>query len=203
MSFHLSEQTITRRLEAAYRPGTVASADGYAEMYAGAALTCAAVLLPLARWHDEWHLLFTRRTEAVEHHKGQVSFPGGACDAGDGTPEATALRETREEIGLDPADVRLLGRLNDYLTITRYRITPVVGVIPYPFEFKLEKAEVGRAFTIPLAWLARRENWDEQSMTPNRKQRPFPVIVYHPYDGEVLWGASARITHYFLKILEL
>ena len=199
----LAEQTIIRKLKEAYRPGTVASTDGYARMYAGVELKCAAVLLPLACWQDEWHLLFTRRTETVEHHKGQVSFPGGGCDTDEQTPEATALREAWEEIGLAPGDVRLLGRLNEVLTITRFRVTPVVGVIPYPYEFRPEPAEVGRVFTIPLAWLAQRENWDEQLLGPAGAPRPFPVITYHPYDGETLWGASARITHNFLGVLGL
>ncbi len=198
-----SEELITECLRLAYRPGTIASTDGYASMYEGVQLKCAAILLPLLRKNDEWQLLFTHRTETVEQHKGQVSFPGGGCNQGETTPEATALREAQEEIGLSPAKVRLLGRLNDVLTITRYRITPVIGVIPFPYEFRLEAAEVERAFAIPLAWLARRENWVEQPMTPDGKQRSFPVIVYHPYEGEILWGASARITQNFLNVLGL
>ena len=154
-------------------------------------------------WMDEWQLVFTRRTETVEQHKGQVSFPGGGCDALESTPEATALREAWEEIGLRPADVRLLGRLTDLITITSYWVTPVVGVIPWPYPLRLEPAEVERVFTIPLLWLADRDNWDEQPFTPDGRQIPFPVIWYHPYDGEVLWGATARITQDFLKILGL
>jgi 8-oxo-dGTP pyrophosphatase MutT (NUDIX family) len=199
----LTEDSITRRLKAAYQPGAVASTDGYAGMYAGVELRCAAVLLPLAWRQDEWHLLFTRRTEMVEHHKGQVSFPGGGCDVGETTPEETALREAQEEIGMQPGDIRLLGRLNDVLTITRYRVTPVVGIIPDPYEFQLEPAEVERAFSIPLAWLANRANWEEQPMTPSGMRRSFPVITYHRYEGETLWGASARITHNFLGVLGL
>jgi 8-oxo-dGTP pyrophosphatase MutT (NUDIX family) len=203
MSPSLTEDYIIRILKEAYRPGSVASTDGYAGMYVGVELQCAAVLLPLVWWREEWHLLFTRRTETVEHHKGQVSFPGGGCDSEEEAAEATALREAQEEIGVVPGDVRLLGRLNDVLTITRYRVTPVVGVIPYPYEFHLEPAEVGRAFTIPLAWLARRKNWDEQLLSSAGTPRPFPVITYHPYDGEILWGASARITQNFLTVLGL
>ncbi len=203
MAAELSEESISRLLKDAYSPGVIASTDGYAEMYRGVELRCAAVLVPLARAGGEWHVLYTRRTETVEHHKGQVSFPGGGCDMDEETPEQTALREAGEEVGLQRGDVRLLGRLNEVITITRYRITPVVGVIPYPYEFRIEPAEVGRAFTIPLAWLADRENWDEQPFTREGAPRPFPVIIYHPYDGEVLWGASARMTHNFLKVLGL
>jgi 8-oxo-dGTP pyrophosphatase MutT (NUDIX family) len=199
----LSEDFIIDKLKAAYRPGVIASMDGFEEMYRGAELQCAAVLVPLVRREGEWHVLYTRRTQTVEHHKGQVSFPGGRCDAGEEAAELTALREAREEIGMQPSAVRLLGRLNDVLTITRYRVTPVVGVIPAGYEFRLERAEVERAFTIPLLWMARSENWEEVPLTPGGEVRPFPVITYHPYDGEVLWGASARMTQNFLQVLGL
>jgi len=199
----LTEVFIAGRLRAAYRPGLIAATDGYAEMYENAHLTCAAVLIPLCRWQQAWQLVFTRRTDGVEHHKGQVSFPGGACDEGDASPEATALREAEEEIGLRPDDVRILGRLNDVVTITRYRVTPVVGVLPWPYPLRLAAAEVGRVFTIPLPWLAERGNWDERPALPDGTPRPFPVVSYHPFDGEVLWGASARITLGFLSVLGL
>jgi 8-oxo-dGTP pyrophosphatase MutT (NUDIX family) len=203
MTRRLTRALVSRSLREAYQTGVIASLDGHAGMYANVSLQCAAVLVPLLRRGGAWHLLYTRRTESVEHHKGQVSFPGGGCDADEETAETTALREAQEEIGLAPGNVRLLGRLNDVLTITRYRVTPVVGVVPYPYEFQLEPAEVGRAFTIPLAWLARRENWDEQLLSPAGTPRPFPVITYHPFDGEILWGASARITQNFLSVLGL
>lgn len=199
----LTEATITERLRRAYQPGVIASTDGYAEMYENVRLKCAAVLIPLAWWKDEWHLVFTRRTEGVEHHKGQVSFPGGGCDLDETTPEETALREAREEIGLKPEDVRLLGRLNDVVTITGYRVTLVVGVMPWPYEVRLEPAEVGRVFTIPLLWLAEQKNWEEQPITPDGTPPPFPVVKYHEYDGETLWGASARMTLNFLSVLGL
>jgi 8-oxo-dGTP pyrophosphatase MutT (NUDIX family) len=197
----LTESAITERLQLAYQPGVVASTDGYVEMYAGVQLQCAAVLIPLVFWKDQWHLVFTRRTQVVEHHKGQVSFPGGGCDPGETTPEQTALREASEEIGLQPGHVRLLGRLNEVLTITHYRVTPVVGVIPWPYEIRRETAEVDRVFTIPLAWLSMRANWEDQPFTPDGVQRSFSVISYHPYDGEILWGATARMTHNFLSVL--
>jgi 8-oxo-dGTP pyrophosphatase MutT (NUDIX family) len=190
-------------LQQAYQPGVIASTDGYAEMFENVRLKCAAVLIPLVWWKDEWHLVFTRRTETVEHHKGQVSFPGGGCNLDETTPEETALREAEEEIGLKMGDVRLLGRLNDVVTITHYRVTPVVGVMPWPYEVRLELAEVGRAFTIPLLWLVNRANWDEQPITPDGMRRPFPVVRYNEYDGEILWGASARMTLNFLSVLGL
>jgi 8-oxo-dGTP pyrophosphatase MutT (NUDIX family) len=199
MSLPLTEEHISWQLKKSYQPGLIASMDGYAGMYENVPLKCAAVLIPLVWSKDEWQLVFTRRTETVEHHKGQVAFPGGGCEIDESTPEATALREAKEEIGLAPEDVRLLGRMNDTFTITRYRVTPVVGVIAWPYPFRLEPAEVGRVFTIPLLWLAERANWDEQPVTPEGVSRSFPIIMYHSYDGEILWGASARIAQDFLK----
>jgi 8-oxo-dGTP pyrophosphatase MutT (NUDIX family) len=199
----LPETEIVRRLEKNYQPGVVDSSEGLADLYKDAAMKCAAVLLPLVRWKGEWHLVLTRRTDLVEHHKGQVSFPGGGCELGESSPEMTALRETGEEIGLNPKEVRLLGRMNDIITITRYRVTPIVGVIPWPYPFRLEPMEVERIFMIPLPWLADRSNWVEQLRAVEGIHHPIPVIRYHPYDGELLWGISARITHILLTILGL
>lgn len=203
MPSKLSEDFIKDCLKKAYQPGVIASTDGYAELYKNTQLKCAAVLVPLVWWKDEWELLFTRRTELVEHHKGQVSFPGGGCDLGDTAAEETAVREAEEEIGLRPDDVRVLGRLNDIVTITSYQVTPVVGVMPWPYKVLLEPVEVERVFTIPLLWLADRMNWDEQFITPDGKKRSFPVLKYQPYESEILWGASARITQNFLSVLGL
>jgi 8-oxo-dGTP pyrophosphatase MutT (NUDIX family) len=168
------------------------------EVQSEALLRCAAVLVPLVRYDSAWHLLYTRRAERMLSHQGQVSFPGGACDEGEATPEQTALREAEEEIGMQPRDVRLLGRLNTMITITSYRVTPVVGVVPWPYVFRVQSTEVARVFTIPLLWLA-----DER----NRWEFPFPgqarsLIAFHPFDGELLWGATARMTVDFLKMVD-
>lgn len=165
--------------------------------YAGRPPRSAAVLLTLAWVQDEWQVIFTRRTDTVAHHKGQVSFPGGATDPIDETPEATALREAEEEIGLRPADLRILGRLGDMLTVSNFLITPIVAVLPWPYTFVVHNLEVSRVFTIPLEWLAERENWQEYI----RKETSRSVITYFPYDGELLWGVTARITVEFLRTL--
>ena len=193
----LTESDIASRLRAS---GSAANSDGYRETDTPSeALKCAAVLVPLLRLDGEWHLLFTRRTDRVESHKGQVSFPGGACDEGESTPEQTALREADEEIGLRPADVRVLGRLAPMATISSYRVTPVVGVIPWPYVFRPAHAEVARVFTMPLKWLAEKSNhWEFNLLGRNHS-----VIFFHPYDGELLWGATARMTVEFLQALEM
>lgn len=205
MPTELTEDFISHRLSEALSSNSF-STDGYAALALSGPdepLKCAAVLMPLV-WRDrEWHLLFTRRTDNVESHKGQVSFPGGGCDTDETVAEQTALREAYEEIGLRPADVRLLGRLNDMLTITHFQVTPVVGVIPWPYDFQLSLEEVSCVFTIPLDWLAKRENWDEHFPVVDGELLTWPVISYRPYQGEILWGASARMTQAFLKILGL
>ncbi len=162
----------------------------------------AAVLVPLV-WQDgRWSLLYTRRAETLANHKGQVSFPGGAVDPQDTSPEETALREAQEEIGLLPGDVRILGRLGYLQTVSDFLITPVVGQIRWPYHFRVSSQEVSRVFTIPMDWLADLRNRVE-------RPRVFPdghienIIYFKPYDGEILWGASARITVELLKILRI
>ena len=193
------EEFIKSKLRAALESSP--SSDGYAEIDINneTRLKCAAVLIPLLQQDDEWHLLFTRRTDKVESHKGQVSFPGGGCDEGETTPEETALREANEEIGIDPNKIRVLGQIANMITITSFRVTPVVGVIEWPAVLRVGKDEVERVFTIPLNWLANKSNRWEFTM-PGRNRS---LIVYHPYDGELLWGATARMTVDFLKVLDL
>jgi 8-oxo-dGTP pyrophosphatase MutT (NUDIX family) len=203
MTDPLTEEFMAEKLLQAYQPGVVTSLDGYAPPLDSIGLKCAAVLIPLARLKDEWHLLLTRRTDTVEHHKGQVSFPGGGCELDDNTPEDTALREAYEEIGLIPADVRLLGRMNDVITISQFQVSPVVGLVRWPYPFALESEEVARVFTIPLSWLAERKNWDEKPFSLDGRPIPFPVVTYHPYDGETLWGITARMTLNLLKVFDL
>jgi 8-oxo-dGTP pyrophosphatase MutT (NUDIX family) len=198
MPITLTEDHIAQRLRTALETAGPSS-DGFSEidLHPEPHLKCAAVLVPLV-WHgDEWHLLYTRRTDKVESHKGQVSFPGGACDDGETTPEETALREAEEEIGIQPEDVRVLGRLANLITITYFRVTPVVGVVRWPTVFQVGEHEVARVFTIPVGWLANPSNrW--QFHVDGRKRS---LITYHPYDGELLWGATARITVDFLNVL--
>lgn len=200
MSISLTEEYITLRLTEALEAADP-SQDGYAEidLIDEKHLKCAAVLVPLVWQDEEWHLLYTRRTDRVESHKGQVSFPGGACDEGEITPEQTALREAEEEIGLNPRDIKVLGRLSTMITITYFRVTPVVGVINWPAVFRVGEHEVARIFTIPLLWLANPSNrWQFERPGTDRT-----LIAYHPFDGELLWGATARMTVDFLKVLGL
>lgn len=199
MPITLTEEYISHRLQAALKADP--SSDGFSEIQLTeeTTLKCAAVLIPLVWQAEEWHVLFTRRTDRVESHKGQVSFPGGACDEGETTAEETALREAEEEIGIPPREVRVLGRLSNLITITYFRVTPVVGVIRWPAVFRVGEHEVARIFTIPLAWLANPSNrWEFEVPGTGRS-----LIAYHPYDGELLWGATARMTVDFLNVIGL
>jgi 8-oxo-dGTP pyrophosphatase MutT (NUDIX family) len=162
----------------------------------------AAVLAPLVWFNHQWSLLFTRRTETVNNHKGQVSFPGGAAEPEDRSPEDTALREAYEEIGLRPEDVLVYGRLASRPTVSSFLVTPVVGRVRWPVELYISPHEVGRVFTIPLDWLADPANREERPRTLPTG-RTIDVIYYQIYDDELLWGATARITLDLLKALHL
>jgi 8-oxo-dGTP pyrophosphatase MutT (NUDIX family) len=163
----------------------------------------AAVLVPLIRPDERWHLLFTRRTENVETHRGQVSFPGGRIEPDDADPVAAALREAEEEIGVQPQDVRILGQMDSLLTVTQYFITPVVGVLPWPYPLRPDPAEVAEVFHIPLDWLSDPAHFEQRSRPGIAGGPDVPLYSYIPYDGHVLWGASARIVLDLLDLLGL
>jgi 8-oxo-dGTP pyrophosphatase MutT (NUDIX family) len=159
----------------------------------------AAVLVPLHMQAGAWHLLLTQRTLTVESHKGQVAFPGGRVDVGDASRVDTALREAEEEIGLPRERVTIIGQLDELLTVTQYRITPVVGLIPWPWTFTLSTAELSAVFSVPLRWLADPANLDIQYRQPIVPGPP--VEVYYFYYGEyTIWGATARIIRNLLEV---
>ena len=161
----------------------------------------AAVLIPLYHDQGEWHVLFTERTQTVEDHKGQVAFPGGRVDEGDASRVATALRETEEEIGLQPADVTVLGQLDELLTVTQYRITPVVGVFPWPYPFVLSTEELSEVFGVPLAWLLDPANCEIQYREPPITGPKIPVY-YFRYQRYTIWGVTARMLMGFLELIK-
>ncbi len=195
----LTEQEIARRLAGAEAAPVL---NPYPPGFHTGPSRRAAILIPFTRIDNGWHLLFIRRTENQnDRHGGQVAFPGGGMDPEDPHPQATALREAHEEVGLHPADVRILGRLNDFVSITNYQVTPFVGAFPWPYPLKPDPQEVSRAFTIPLAWLADPAHHEVlyRRIPP---YEPWPVIYFDPYDGETLWGFSARVTLRLLEVLE-
>jgi 8-oxo-dGTP pyrophosphatase MutT (NUDIX family) len=163
----------------------------------------AAVLMPLLRNKTSWEILFIRRTEIPgDRHSGQVAFPGGAFDLNDKNAKEAAIRETHEELGINPKDITILGKLNQFLTVTNFIVTPIVGTIPWPYPLRLEPKEVSRAFTIPLIWLNNPSNREVVKRDlPNGNSDE--IIYFNEYDGEILWGASARFTLAFLNALKI
>ncbi|WP_158278855.1 NUDIX hydrolase [Leucothrix arctica] len=159
----------------------------------------AAVLVPFVEVDGEWSLLFIQRSEHENDcHSGQVAFAGGRYEESDEDMFATALRETHEEIGVLPEDVTVLGQLNHHYSISNYQITPVVATMPWPYDLTLEEAEVAATFTIPLRWLTDTTNYRVEERILNGKS--LPVVYFEPYDGYVLWGATARMT---LSLIDL
>lgn len=166
-------------------------------------LTPAAVLVPMLQYNGDWNILYTRRNSSLPVHSGQVAFPGGGSDVTDKTPEDTALREAYEEIGINPADVKILGRLPELPTISYYQITAIVGLIPWPYPLVLAHHEVSRYFTIPLAWLADERNYMIRERTLPAPHAPIPVTYFKEYQGETLWGVSAEITMNLIHAIKL
>ena len=154
----------------------------------------AAVLIPLFKREEEYHLLFTRRTQEVEHHKGQISFPGGARHPEDGSLKTTALRESWEEIALHPDVVEVLGELDDLVTGTNFLVTPFVATIPYPYPLQPNPVEVEEIIEVPLAALLDERNLREE---PGPGGEP---AYFYDYGGRVIWGATARILKQFLDL---
>jgi 8-oxo-dGTP pyrophosphatase MutT (NUDIX family) len=152
------------------------------------ALTPASVLVPIVIRDAEFTVLFTRRTEHLRAHSGQISFPGGRSEPRDASPEATALRETAEEIGLIPERVDVLARLAEYHTGTGYRVTPVVGVIRPPFELRPDRNEVDEVFEVPLSFLLDPAHHLRHSRVLRGETRWFYAI---PFGDYYIWGATA------------
>lgn len=179
-------------------------ADEYPEGFFSRPPTPASVLMPMFQEQGEWHLLYIRRSEQQhDRHSGQVAFPGGKVEPVDDNAIDTALRETREEIGLGRRHVTLLGSMNEYRTITNFLVKPVVAEIPWPVTLTLDEREVSRVFSIPLKWLAQSSHYDVRQRVIEGAASPLKVIRFEPYDGEVLWGVSARLTLNLLQILGL
>ena len=153
----------------------------------------AAVLVPFVCDSAKWSLLYTRRSEKLSKHSGQVSFPGGAMEPQDSSLISTALRETYEEIGINPETINVLGVMPEFQTISDFVITPIVVYLDWPAKLTISEDEVRRVFTIPVGWLKNPANWEERIFShPNGGYGT--VYFYEPYDGELLWGISAKIT---------
>jgi len=158
----------------------------------------AAVLLPVYYSQGQYYILFTKRTEKVKEHKGQICFPGGAYQEGDGTLVHTALRECAEEIGLMADEIEVVGELNDTLTMTSgYIVSPFVGFIPWPRTLQVDQRETGEIIEVPISALM-----DKGCLRQETKIIDGEAVTsyFYHYQGRVIWGATARILNQFLDI---
>jgi 8-oxo-dGTP pyrophosphatase MutT (NUDIX family) len=158
---------------------------------------CAGVMIPIFETDGEAFIVLTKRTETVKAHKGEVSFPGGMCENEDGSKLNTALRECCEEIGLKKNDVKVIGKLDDMITLTGFVISPYVGIMQYPYTFKANPQEVAYIIYLPLNFLMEISPVMERAEYEGRVEE---VPSFH-YKGDRIWGATCRILLQLRKIL--
>jgi 8-oxo-dGTP pyrophosphatase MutT (NUDIX family) len=179
-------------------PGSVPGDEGAFGRLSAAEPTPAAVLVGLVDRVAGPALLLTQRTDHLRDHAGQICFPGGRIEPDDGSAAAGALREAKEEIGLDSARVDVIGSLPPYHTVTGFRIEPVVGWISPPFELRLDPHEVAEAFEVPLQFVLDPGNHWRQSNRRGPLTRAYYVL---PYQGRFIWGATAGILVNLARVL--
>ena len=150
-------------------------------------LVAAAVLVPLVMHEGGATVLLTQRTANLRHHPGQISFPGGHIEPEDTTAEAAALREAREEVGLDPQAVEVLGRMDQYRTGTGFEVTPIVGLVAPGYSPKLDETEVAEIFEVPLDFVMDAGNHRRESRIIRGQRRDYYVL---PYEDRYIWGEA-------------
>jgi 8-oxo-dGTP pyrophosphatase MutT (NUDIX family) len=159
----------------------------------------AAVLVPLFIMDGEAHVLLTKRSQEVEHHRGEISFPGGKLDETDANLLSCALRETHEEVGIHPSAVSVVGELDEFHTVaTGFLVAPFVGIIPYPYELRPSRREIDEVLHVPL----------EVFFDPSRKTTETWTfkgvaleITAYKWNDHTIWGATARIMNHFVDVL--
>jgi len=159
----------------------------------------AAVLVPLFKKDEDCHLLFTKRSDHVKYHKGEISFPGGVVDEEDLELISTALREAHEEIGLKKSDVQIIGILDDIVTITEFIVTPIVGLFPYPYPFKVSEVEIAELIEVPLSSLLDDGCLSEKETIRGGQKE---IVYAYQYEKHIIWGATARILKQFLDLIQ-
>ena len=158
----------------------------------------ASVLIPVIGRPGHPTVLLTRRSDALSHHAGQVSFPGGRVEDSDIDIVDTALRETEEEIGLTRRHIEVIGQLDDYVTRTGFAVTPIVGLVTPPFDLVVNSVEVADVFEVPISFVLDRKNHDRQSKEWQNKTRHFYVM---PHPDFYIWGATAGMLVDFANML--
>ena len=150
----------------------------------------ASVLIPILTFKKDLEILLTKRSNSLKNHPGQIAFPGGKKDQIDSSPIETALRETQEEVGLNPKNVEIIASLPSHKTATGFVIKPYLGLINQPFSETLRQGEVDEIFTVPYEYILNEKNFSIQTRKWNGSQRSYYVVPYGPY---YVWGATARI----------
>jgi 8-oxo-dGTP pyrophosphatase MutT (NUDIX family) len=177
----------------------IGTSDDAALVPPGTALVPASVLVPLVCHPDGMTILLTQRTSHLLHHAGQISFPGGRTEEGDRTPEDAALRESHEEIGLTPDRIDIVGRLDDYVTITGFHVVPVVALLSPPLHLSPDPFEVAEIFEVPLSFVMNPENHQRHSrVTPQGETRWFYAL---PFQDRYIWGATAAMLVNLYEVL--
>ncbi len=154
-------------------------------------------MVPLFQKEKDIHIVLTKRTDEMKAHPGEISFPGGMYEEKDTDTMSTALRECCEEIGVRGSDVEIIGRLDDVRTLTGFVITPYVGIIPYPYSFKINQREVAYLLCLPFEHLRNGDSKREQ--TEYRGRLETIDAIY--YNGERIWGATCRILQRLNRIV--
>jgi 8-oxo-dGTP pyrophosphatase MutT (NUDIX family) len=187
------------RIRAAHERGPFSEADSYGDhrfnpqhprLSQKRVLRDAAVLIPVVDHSNDATVILTKRAERLKAHSGQVAFPGGTIDATDASPEAAALRETEEEIGLDGKHIEIIGRMPDYVAGSGYRIAPVLGIVQPGFTLTINADEVDAAFEVPLRFLMDPANHRRDSRMWNDLEWFFYDM---PYGDQRIWGVTAGI----------
>ncbi len=159
-----------------------------------ASLKDASVLFGIIDRKEGASVLLTKRTETLSSHKGQIALPGGKIDPSDNSAESAALREAREEVGIEPKLVTVLGRLGEYKSGSGYSVTPVIGIIDPAFVLRINEFEVAEAFEVPLDFLMDASNHEVGSAYWNEKERFFYKIPYgEGPEAKPIWGLTAGI----------
>lgn len=158
----------------------------------------AAVLVPLFRSAQGLSTILTKRTDLVDTHKGQIAFPGGMVDSKDADIVSTALRETKEELGIESSEVEVLGTLDDLPVPSKFIITPVVGYVRSKPKVRPHSVEVAEVFEVPLAFFANEKNtWTEEREFRGTRR----TVWFYSYEGRIIWGATAAIIRNLLSIV--
>lgn len=192
-----SEARLRQRFAAGRAVAPIVTSDGHL-WREDEALRPAAVLVPVVRRERGLTILFTQRTDHLNDHAGQISFPGGRTEAQDDSPAATALRETFEEIGLPHSRVELLGALPEYTTVTGYHVTPVVGLVSPPLALSLDEFEVAEAFEVPLVFFLDPGNHQRNTLQYQGRTRHYYAM---PFERRYIWGATAGMLMNFYAFL--